>query len=83
MQQEMIRLHRGEENALTPLVEKVFRPVHERILQVIDEGVASGELIAVDRLQITYAVTQPSPIWDRPFLPIAHTEPGSPPACWL
>jgi len=55
MQQEMIRLHRGEENALTPLVQRVFRPLHERILQVIDEGIASGELIAVDRLQITYA----------------------------
>jgi TetR/AcrR family transcriptional regulator len=55
MQQEMIRLHRGEENALTTLAEKVFRPLHERMMQVIGEGVASGELIAVDPLQFTYA----------------------------
>src|ERR1700678_3262017 len=27
MQQEMIRLHRGEENAAVPLVEKVFKPM--------------------------------------------------------
>jgi TetR/AcrR family transcriptional regulator len=55
MQQEMIRLHRGEANALSPLVENVFRPMMERMQQVLEEGIASGELIPVDPLQICYA----------------------------
>jgi TetR/AcrR family transcriptional regulator len=55
MQQEMIRLHRGERNALTPLVETVFKPLMARMQQVLDEGIASGELIAVDPSQIRYA----------------------------
>ena len=48
MQQEMIRLHRGEENALPVLVERVFRPMMNRVRQVYAEGCASGELIRVD-----------------------------------
>jgi TetR/AcrR family transcriptional regulator len=55
MQQEMMRLHRGEENALAALVEKVFRPMMTRVRQVYAEGRASGELIQVDELQIMYA----------------------------
>jgi TetR/AcrR family transcriptional regulator len=55
MQQEMMRLHRGEPNALTPLVETLFRPLMARMQAVLDEGVASGELIAVDPSQIRYA----------------------------
>jgi TetR/AcrR family transcriptional regulator len=55
MQQEMMRLHRGEANALTPLVETVFRPLMQRMCEVLDEGMAAGELIAVDPAQIRYA----------------------------
>jgi TetR/AcrR family transcriptional regulator len=55
MQHEMIRLHRGEENALTSLVEKVFRPMMLRMLQVFAEGKSSGELVQVDEMQIMYA----------------------------
>jgi TetR/AcrR family transcriptional regulator len=55
MQQEMMRLHRGEENALAPLVEKVFRPMMVRMRQVLAEGTASGELIPVDEMQMMYA----------------------------
>lgn len=55
MQQEMVRLHRGEANALTQLVETVFRPLTLRMNEVIAEGIASGELIAVDPAQIRYA----------------------------
>ena len=55
MQQEMIRLHRGEENALAPLMDKVFRPMMTRMRQVFAEGSASGELIQVDELQIMYS----------------------------
>ncbi|MGA3008936.1 MAG: TetR family transcriptional regulator [Terracidiphilus sp.] len=55
MQQEMIRLHRGEENALAPLLDKVFRPMMARMRQVFAEGSASGELIQVDEMQMMYA----------------------------
>jgi TetR/AcrR family transcriptional regulator len=55
MQQEMVRLHRGEANALSPLVEKIFRPLMEKTQQVLKEGIASGELIPVDPAQIRYA----------------------------
>jgi TetR/AcrR family transcriptional regulator len=55
MQQEMMRLHRGEENALAALVEKVFRPMMGKVRQVYAEGCGCGELIQVDELQIMYA----------------------------
>jgi len=55
MQQEMIRLHRGQQNALSSLVEKVFRPLMERMQEVLEEGIATGELIPVDPSQIRYA----------------------------
>jgi TetR/AcrR family transcriptional regulator len=55
MQQEMIRLHRGEENAVAPLVDKVFRPMMIRLREVFAEGKASGELVQVDEMQMMYA----------------------------
>ncbi len=55
MQQEMMRVHRGEENALASLVDKVFRPMMARVREVYQEGRGSGELIQVDELQIMYA----------------------------
>jgi TetR/AcrR family transcriptional regulator len=55
MQQELMRLQRGEENALTPLVEKVFRPMMERVSGLLSEGMQSGELIQADGWQIMYA----------------------------
>jgi TetR/AcrR family transcriptional regulator len=54
MQQEMIRLHRGEENALAPLLDKVFRPMMARMKLVFAEGSGSGELIQVDDMQMMY-----------------------------
>ncbi|MGC1460629.1 MAG: TetR/AcrR family transcriptional regulator [Terracidiphilus sp.] len=55
MQQEMMRLHRGEENALTPIIEKVFRPMMMKLRDLFAEGKRSGELIQVDEWQIMYA----------------------------
>ena len=54
MQQEMMRLHRGEENALTPIIERVFRPMMTRLRDLLAEGRRSGELIDTDELQIMY-----------------------------
>ncbi len=55
MQQEMIRLHRGEENAIVPLVEKVFKPMMLRFREAFAEGQSTGELIRVDDMQMIYA----------------------------
>ena len=55
MQQEMIRLRLGEENAIGPIVEKVFRPMMGRLEAVYQEGRASQELVDVDEWQIMYA----------------------------
>jgi TetR/AcrR family transcriptional regulator len=55
MQQEMIRLHRGEANALTPLVDSIFRPLMARMQDVLDEGIRSGELVSVDPTQMRLA----------------------------
>lgn len=55
MQQEMIRLHRGEENVVRPLVEKVFKPMMLRFREAFAEGESTGELIRVDDMQMVYA----------------------------
>jgi TetR/AcrR family transcriptional regulator len=55
MQQEMIRLHRGEANALGPIAEKLMRPLWSRVQALVEEGIAAGELIAVDWTQMIYA----------------------------
>jgi TetR/AcrR family transcriptional regulator len=55
MQQEMWRLQRGEENALTSIVEKVFQPMMARLRDLFAEGKQTGELIPADEWQIMYA----------------------------
>jgi TetR/AcrR family transcriptional regulator len=55
MQQELMRLRQGEENALTPLVEKVFRPMMNRFTELLTEGMRTRELIRVDEWQMMYA----------------------------
>jgi len=55
MQQEMVRLHRGEENRLEHMAQKMFRPLWVKIEEMLKEGITSGELIPVDPSQIRYA----------------------------
>jgi TetR/AcrR family transcriptional regulator len=55
MQQEMVRLHQGEENRLAPMAEKFFRPLWQLVDKLLEEGIASGELVAVDPAQMRYA----------------------------
>jgi TetR/AcrR family transcriptional regulator len=54
MQQEMVRLHRGEENALALLAEKLFGPLWLRVREVVEAGIREGELIPVDWMQMLY-----------------------------
>lgn len=55
MQQEMIRLHKGEQGALPMLVKNVFEPVMIMYRSMVREGIASGELIKADWVQIQLA----------------------------
>ena len=55
MQQEMIRLHKGETTAAEMIVKKVFVPVITVYQALVREGVASGELVPLDWLQIHLA----------------------------
>lgn len=55
MQQEMIRLHKGEEGMMPILVKKVFEPVMIMYRTMVREGIASGELIEADWMQVQLA----------------------------
>ncbi|HEY1647576.1 MAG TPA: TetR/AcrR family transcriptional regulator [Terracidiphilus sp.] len=55
MQQELMRLQQGQENALTPIVERVFRPMLGRLKELLAEGMRTKELIHVDEWQMMYA----------------------------
>src|SRR5580704_1452606 len=55
MQQEMIRFHKGEPGAIPVLIKKVFEPVLIMYQSTVREGIASGELIDVDWMQIQLA----------------------------
>jgi TetR/AcrR family transcriptional regulator len=52
MQQEMIRLHKGESGVLPVLVKRVFEPVMIMFQSMVREGIASGELIEADWMQM-------------------------------
>ncbi len=55
MQQEMVRLRRGQSQSVPLLAKQVFRPLMEKLQQVVHEGIASGELCPVDWLQVVYS----------------------------
>jgi TetR/AcrR family transcriptional regulator len=60
LQQEMIRLRQGDSNAMSPLVEKLFKPMGDKMLAVAEEGIRGGELIRVESSQVLYAVFGPN-----------------------
>jgi TetR/AcrR family transcriptional regulator len=55
MQQEMIRMHKGEAGAMPILVEKIFEPVLIMYRVAVREGIATGELIDADWMQMQLA----------------------------
>ena len=83
MQQEMIRLHKGESGALPVLVKRVFAPVMTMYQAMVREGIEAGELIQADWMQIHLATLGANvfyflsaPIWRillpyEPFAPEA------------
>ena len=55
MQQEMVRLRRGESESVPLLAKQVFKPLMEKLQQVVQEGIETGELCPVDWLQVVYS----------------------------
>lgn len=55
LQQEMVRVHKGESGAMSTIMKRVFAPVQAMYQSMIREGISSGELIDVDWLQIHLA----------------------------
>ena len=55
MQQEMIRMRRGESDTMPAMVESVFKPLMAKLEQAIHEGINKGELCQVDWLQVVYS----------------------------
>jgi TetR/AcrR family transcriptional regulator len=60
LQQEMMRFRKGESIAISPLVEKLFRPMGDKMFAVAEEGIRSGELIPVESSQVIYAALGPN-----------------------
>jgi TetR/AcrR family transcriptional regulator len=52
IQQEMMRHHKGEAGVLSLIVERFFAPLQTAYRKVVHEGIASGELVKVDWMQI-------------------------------
>jgi TetR/AcrR family transcriptional regulator len=80
MQQEMMRMHQGDPGAMAILVKRVFSPVRTMYESMVREGIASGELIEVDWLQLHLASLGANvfyflvaPVWRMllPFEPFA------------
>ena len=56
MQQEMVRMRRGESEAMPVLVKNVFKPLMEKLQEAVHEGIETGELCQMDWLQVVYSV---------------------------
>ena len=50
-----MRLHKGEEGMLPILVKRVFGPLQTMFMSMVREGMASGELIEADWMQMILA----------------------------
>lgn len=75
MQQEMMRLHKGEEGAMPVLLKNIFEPLLNMLQTTVREGIASGEIVNVDWLQLQLAALGANvfyflsaPVWRRLLL---------------
>jgi TetR/AcrR family transcriptional regulator len=55
MQQEMVRVRRGESEAMPLMVKNLFKPLLAKLQQTVHEGIETGELCEVDWLQVVYS----------------------------
>jgi TetR/AcrR family transcriptional regulator len=82
MQQEMMRLHKGEQGELPILVKRIFAPLQTMFFSMVREGIASGELIEADWMQMILSSLGSNvfyflsaPVW-RLVAPIEPFDPG-------
>src|SRR3984885_8833200 len=52
MQQEMVRMRRGESDEMPALVKNVFKPLLGKLQEAVHEGIEKGELCEMDWLQV-------------------------------
>jgi TetR/AcrR family transcriptional regulator len=80
MQQEMMRLRRGESGTFSILVKRVFAPLQAMYQATVREGISSGELIEADWMQIHLAALGANvfyflsaPVWELllPYDPLS------------
>jgi TetR/AcrR family transcriptional regulator len=55
MQQEMVRMRRGESEVLPIMVRNVFKPLLNKLRGAVHDGIEAGELCHVDWLQVVYS----------------------------
>ncbi len=55
MQQEMVRFRAGRSNAMQVIAKNAFEPMWDRAMNLVEEGIGSGELCSVDPMQMMYA----------------------------
>jgi TetR/AcrR family transcriptional regulator len=55
MQQEMVRMRRGESDEMPALVKNVFKPLLGKLQEAVHEGIEKGELCEMDWLQVCYS----------------------------
>lgn len=60
LQQEMIRTGEGPSKSKLFLVRSFFRPLYQKVMAVAEAGIQSGELFAMDTLQVTYSILGPN-----------------------
>jgi TetR/AcrR family transcriptional regulator len=72
MQQEMMRLHKGESDAMSIIIKRVFAPMMSMYQSLVREGIAAGELIDVDWVQMHLSMLganvfyfMSAPIWRK------------------
>ncbi|MFC5864613.1 TetR/AcrR family transcriptional regulator [Acidicapsa dinghuensis] len=56
LQQEMVRVQRNEHHGETAFFQSTFRPLMERLLSAVEEGVRAGELCKAEPMQVVYAI---------------------------
>ncbi len=55
MQQEMVRFREGRSHAMRIIAKKAFEPMFARARAIVEEGICSGELCAMDWMQMIYS----------------------------
>jgi TetR/AcrR family transcriptional regulator len=72
MQHEMVRLHKGESAGIDVIIKRVFSPLMTMYQALVREGIASGELIDVDWMQVHFATLganvfyfMTAPVWTK------------------